>query len=77
MRPFLYREGLWIYPVYGAVGASFGYWITGVDQAQTKVLAERKEAILAKRARWALKEKELGATEAAREAAAGGAAIAS
>jgi hypothetical protein len=51
MRPFFHRKTLWAYPLFGAVGASFGYWLDGVDQRQTKMLEERKQAILEKRAR--------------------------
>ncbi|KAL2266507.1 hypothetical protein VTJ83DRAFT_5859 [Remersonia thermophila] len=51
MRPFFHRKLLWGYPVFGAVGASFGYWLQGVDERQTKMLEERKAAILEKRAR--------------------------
>ena len=61
MRPIIYRQGLWIYPVYAAVGASFGYWLQGVDDKQTAILNARKETILAKRARRAEREKEAGA----------------
>ncbi|KAK4110685.1 hypothetical protein N656DRAFT_781464 [Canariomyces notabilis] len=56
MRPFFNRQSLWAYPVFGAVGASFGYWLEGVDQRQTAMLQERKEAILEKRARRAQRE---------------------
>lgn len=52
------RKGLWAYPVYASVGASFGYWLDGVDKKQVEILQERKEAILAKRARRALREGE-------------------
>jgi hypothetical protein len=51
MRPFFNRKALWAYPVFGGVGASFGYWMQSVDERQTKMLQERKEAILEKRAR--------------------------
>jgi hypothetical protein len=63
MRPFFNRKSLWAYPVFGAVGASFGYWLQGVDERQTKMLRERKEAILEKRARRA--EREASAAAAA------------
>jgi len=63
MRPMLYKQGLWIYPVYAAVGASFGYWLQGVDDKQTAILDARKELILAKRARRAEREKEAAAAE--------------
>jgi hypothetical protein len=51
MRPFFQKERLWVYPVYMLGGASFGYWLQGVDDRQTAVLNERKEALLEKRAR--------------------------
>ncbi|KAK4104699.1 hypothetical protein N658DRAFT_418903 [Parathielavia hyrcaniae] len=56
MRPFFNRKALWAYPVFGGVGASFGYWLQGVDERQTKMLEERKQAILEKRARRAGRE---------------------
>lgn len=49
---------LWAYPVFGGVGASFGYWLEGVDKKQVEIIQERKEAILAKRARRAAREAE-------------------
>lgn len=61
MRPILYKQGLWIYPVYATVGASFGYWLQGIDDRQTAILTARKETILAKRARRA--EREAAAAE--------------
>lgn len=51
MRPFFNRKALWAYPVFAGVGGSFGYWMQGVDERQTKMLEERKAAILEKRAR--------------------------
>ena len=62
MRPFFMKQSLWAYPVYAAGGASFGYWLQGVDDRQTKVLDERKKVLLEKRARKA--EKEASAAEA-------------
>ncbi|KAL2019988.1 hypothetical protein VTK56DRAFT_8988 [Thermocarpiscus australiensis] len=56
MRPFFNKGSLWAYPVFGAVGASFGYWLQGVDERQTAVLQERKQAIMEKRARRAQRE---------------------
>ncbi|KAK0742277.1 hypothetical protein B0T21DRAFT_283463 [Apiosordaria backusii] len=56
MRPFFHRKTVWAYPVFGAVGASFGYWLQGVDERQTQLLEERKNAILEKRARRAERE---------------------
>jgi len=58
MRPFLTRRDYLGFPVFAAVGASFGYWLQGVDERQTAVLAERKQAILEKRARRARREAE-------------------
>ncbi|KAF3770960.1 hypothetical protein M406DRAFT_320588 [Cryphonectria parasitica EP155] len=49
---------LWAYPIFGACGASFGYWLETVDKKQVEILQERKEAILAKRARRAAREGE-------------------
>jgi hypothetical protein len=63
MRPFFNRGSLWAYPVFGGVGASFGYWMQGVDERQTKTLMDRKAAILEKRARRA--EREANAAAAA------------
>ncbi|KAI0150296.1 hypothetical protein GGR57DRAFT_473404 [Xylariaceae sp. FL1272] len=51
MRPLFNRGSLWAYPVFAATGASFGYWLQGVDERQTAMLAERKQTILKKRAR--------------------------
>ena len=58
MRPFFNKGSLWVYPLYGAVGASFGYWLQGVDETQTKMIQERKVQILEKRARRAQREAE-------------------
>ncbi len=58
MRPLFNRGSLWAYPVFAASGASFGYWLQGVDDRQSAILNERKEAILEKRARRAQREQE-------------------
>lgn len=58
MRPFFQRNVLWVYPVYAAGGASFGYWLQGVDDHQTKLLTERKDTLLAKRAAKAQRDAE-------------------
>ncbi|OAA66851.1 NADH-ubiquinone oxidoreductase [Niveomyces insectorum RCEF 264] len=60
MRPFFNKSSLWVYPVFGAAGASFGYWLEGVDERQTAVLTARKEAILEKRARQAQQIEQTG-----------------
>lgn len=64
MRPFLHKSSLWAYPVFGAVGGSFGYWLQGVDDRQTAQLNARKETILEKRARRAQREQEAAAAAA-------------
>ena len=56
MRPFFNKESLWAYPVFAAVGGSFGYWMTGVEQRQMQVLTERRNALLEKRRRRAERE---------------------
>lgn len=56
MRPFFNKESLWAYPLFGGVGASFGYWLQGVDQRQQKILGARRQALLEKRARRAERE---------------------
>ncbi|OTB07783.1 hypothetical protein M426DRAFT_317681 [Hypoxylon sp. CI-4A] len=61
MRPFFNRGSLWAYPIFGGVGASFGYWLQGVDERQTAVLEERKQIILEKRARKAARDAERAA----------------
>lgn len=56
MRPFFVKEGLWAYPVFAGFGASFGYWLTGVEQRQMQVLADRRDRLLEKRKRRAERE---------------------
>ncbi len=56
MRPFFNRESLWAYPVFAAAGGSFGYWLTGVESRQQKLLNERKISLLEKRRRRAERE---------------------
>ncbi|KEY73362.1 hypothetical protein S7711_01476 [Stachybotrys chartarum IBT 7711] len=58
MRPFFNRSSLWAYPFYAAGGASFGYWLQGVDDRQTATLQERKAFLLEKRARKAQRDAE-------------------
>jgi hypothetical protein len=58
MRPLFNKESLWVYPIFAGVGGSFGYWLQGVDDKQVKILAERKQTILEKRARRAQREAE-------------------
>ncbi|KAI6089464.1 hypothetical protein F4821DRAFT_256887 [Hypoxylon rubiginosum] len=61
MRPFFNTGSLWAYPVFAGAGASFGYWLQGVDERQTAMLAERKQTILEKRARKAARDAEKAA----------------
>ncbi|KAL8938077.1 MAG: hypothetical protein Q9216_004092 [Gyalolechia sp. 2 TL-2023] len=56
MKPFFYKEGLWAYPFFGGIGASFGYWLSGVEQRQLKLLADRRDKLLEKRKRRAERE---------------------
>ena len=56
MRPFFNKESLWVYPLFGGVGASFGYWLQGVDERQQRILGARRTALLEKRARRAERE---------------------
>ncbi|KAK6833013.1 hypothetical protein PG990_002179 [Apiospora arundinis] len=58
MRPFFNRGSLWAYPVFAGAGASFGYWLQGVDERQQAILNDRKQIILDKRARRAQREAE-------------------
>lgn len=56
MRPFFGRESLWAFPFFAAVGGSFGYWLTGVEDRQVKLLADRRDKLLEKRRRRADRE---------------------
>lgn len=56
MRPFFSRENWVIYPIYGSLGASFGYWLQGIEQRQMRYLSETRERLLEKRRRRAERE---------------------
>jgi hypothetical protein len=56
MRPFFNKESLWAYPVFGGVGASFGYWMMGVENRQQAILGARRTSLLEKRKRRAERE---------------------
>ncbi len=56
MRPFFNRESLWAYPVFGAVGGSFGYWMMRIEHKQMRIIEERRERLLEKRQRRAARE---------------------
>lgn len=60
MRPFFRQKELWVYPFFGGIGGSFGYWLQGVEQRQMKILAERRDSLLAKRTRRAEREAKSG-----------------
>jgi hypothetical protein len=51
MRPLFNKESLWVYPIYAGIGGSFGYWLTGVENRQFRLLADRRDQLLEKRAR--------------------------
>jgi hypothetical protein len=56
MRPFFNKESLWAYPVFAGAGASFGYWMMGVEERQQTILGARRTSLLEKRARRAERE---------------------
>ncbi|KAH0848616.1 NADH2 dehydrogenase 14K chain [Fonsecaea pedrosoi] len=56
MRPFFQRGTLWVYPLFASIGGSFGYWLTGVEDRQVKLLQQRKQIIIEKRRRRAERE---------------------
>lgn len=56
MRPFFSKSSLLGYPIFAGVGASFGYWMSGVQERQNTILAARREQLLEKRARRAERE---------------------
>ena len=50
------KESLWVWPIFGGTGASFGYWMDDVNKRQKAVLQMRKDRLLEKRARRAERE---------------------
>jgi hypothetical protein len=56
MRPIFNKGSLWAYPLFGASGAAFGYWMDNVEESQIKILSQRKQSILEKRQRRAERE---------------------
>ena len=54
MRPFHHQ--LWAYGIYGGLGASFGYWLQGVEDKQLRYLHETRDRLLEKRRRRAERE---------------------
>ena len=63
MRPFFQRGSLWVYTLFAGVGGSFGYWMKGVEDRQTKMLQQRKEILIEKRRRRAEREAADSGTE--------------
>ena len=56
MRP-LFSHRTWTgYPIFMAVSMTFGYYIEGVEDRQFEMMEERKQKLLAKRARQAERE---------------------
>ncbi|KAF7195642.1 hypothetical protein HII31_02960 [Pseudocercospora fuligena] len=51
MRPFFQRENWIIYPIYGTLGASFGYWLQGVENNQMRYLGDARQRLIEKRRR--------------------------
>lgn len=51
MRPFFARQALWAYPMYAGIGGAFGYWLTGVEDRQMRLLSDTRERLLEKRRR--------------------------
>ena len=51
MRPLFARNTLWAYPLFGGIGASFGYYLEGLTRRQREILNERKERLIEKRKR--------------------------
>ena len=68
MRPIFDRPGLVTYPIFMAVGASFGYWMQTVEDKQTAQLEERRKNLLAKRERKAQRDAERASAVADAEA---------
>lgn len=55
-RPLFHRSLNWGWPLFAGIGGSFGYWMTGVNDRQEKLLADRRESLLEKRRRRAERE---------------------
>jgi hypothetical protein len=64
MRPLFNKESLWVYPIYATIGGGFGYWLTGIEQRQFRLLANRRDQLLEKRARRKEREEAAAASSA-------------
>ncbi|KAF2087970.1 hypothetical protein K490DRAFT_65250 [Saccharata proteae CBS 121410] len=51
MRPFFQKHERFIYIIYAGIGGGFGYWLQGVEQRNEKRLNDKRDMLLAKRAR--------------------------
>ena len=60
MRPFIQRKTIIGYPIFASISGAFGYYLQSVEQNQNKLLNERKQRLLAKRARQAERDAEEG-----------------
>ena len=56
MRPFFHKNTWFIYPIYGGLGASFGYWLQGVESRQMRYLGETRDRLIERRRRRAERE---------------------
>lgn len=54
MRPFHHQ--LWAYGIYGGLGASFGFWLQGVEDKQMRYLRDTRDRLIDKRKRRAERE---------------------
>jgi hypothetical protein len=61
MRPFFQRENWMIYPIYGTLGASFGYWLQGLEDNQMRYLGDARQRLIEKRKRRAERDGALNA----------------
>jgi hypothetical protein len=52
MRPFFSKQSMVGYPIFAGVGASFGYWLSGVEERQA----------CSRRDKGGLREKQLGSS---------------
>jgi hypothetical protein len=59
MRPLFNKSSLYVYPIYATIGASFGFWLQGVESRQMKLLSDRRDALLEKRRRRDVREAEV------------------
>ena len=56
MRPFFHKRTVIGYPIFASISGAFGYYLEGVEERQFKILNDRKQKLLEKRARQAERE---------------------